>query len=110
MTNIKSRYSAIRVGFNNKHRRNLQSINDRKFYINDISTGSLKLISSWNISNCTLGLYTAQLLIFFSDSDIFKSLDMKQSDFPLGIKKYVHLAEAPKRGILFLGHPELVYL
>ena len=43
--------------------------------------------------------------MFFSDSDIFESLDMKQSDFPLGIKKYVHLAEAPKRGILYFGSP-----
>ena len=50
------------------------------------------MISTKDICNSTVGLNTALLQIFFSDNEIFKSICPKESDFLLGIQKYVYVA------------------
>ena len=47
------------------------------FSINDISAGSLKIISTEYICNSTVGLDTALLKFFFSDNEIFERIALK---------------------------------
>ena len=84
------------------------------FSINDISTGSLKIICTKDICNSAVGLNTALLQIyFFWQGNLWKYWS-EIVRFFVGYPKICLFycfanncvsPETPKRGILFLGHP-----